>query len=99
MPNIILEQLQQTPVAQQRVELVERKGTGHPDSICDAVLEEISVALCREYLASFGRVLHHNIDKGLLPGEDGGRIVIPHGLGALYAYHAVKITMDEMLAD
>ncbi|MFK8794126.1 DUF2529 family protein [Planococcus plakortidis] len=40
-----------------------------------------------------------NIDKGLLPGEDGGRIVIPHGLGALYAYHAVKITMDEMLAD
>ena len=43
--------------------------------------------------------LSMNIDKGLLPGEDGGRIMIPHGLGALYVYHAVKLTIDEMLAD
>lgn len=40
-----------------------------------------------------------NIDKGLLPGEDGGRIMLPHGLGALYVYHAVKLTIDEMLAE
>ncbi|WP_404334682.1 DUF2529 family protein [Planococcus rifietoensis] len=43
--------------------------------------------------------LSMNIDKGLLPGEDGGRIMIPHGLGALYVYHAVKLTIDEMLGD
>ncbi|RAZ69496.1 DUF2529 family protein [Planococcus maitriensis] len=43
--------------------------------------------------------LSMKIDKGLLPGEDGGRIMIPHGLGALYVYHAVKLTIDEMLAD
>lgn len=83
MANIILEELRQAPVAEQRVELVERKGTGHPDSICDAVMEQISVALCGEYLAAFGRVLHHNIDKGLLvagqtePGLRGGRVLQP----------------------
>ena len=83
MSNIILEELKQTPVEQQRVELVERKGTGHPDSICDAIMEQVSVALCREYLARFGRVLHHNIDKGLLvagrtePCPGGGRVLEP----------------------
>lgn len=83
MSNIILEELKQTPVEQQRVELVERKGTGHPDSICDAIMEQVSVALCREYMATFGRILHHNIDKGLLvagrtePRPGGGRVLEP----------------------
>ena len=48
------------------VEVVERKGLGHPDSICDAIMEEISLALSREYMEQFGVILHHNIDKGLL---------------------------------
>lgn len=83
MPNITIEELKQTPVEQQRVELVERKGTGHPDSICDAIMEQVSVALCREYLNTFGRVLHHNIDKGLLvagrtaPRLGGGTVLEP----------------------
>jgi S-adenosylmethionine synthetase len=81
--NIIIEELKQSPVEQRRIELVERKGMGHPDSICDAVMEQISVALCREYVASFGRVLHHNIDKGLLvggrtePSLGGGTVLEP----------------------
>jgi S-adenosylmethionine synthetase len=65
MSNITIEELKQTPVGEQRVELVERKGVGHPDSICDAIMEQVSVVLCREYLTIFGRILHHNIDKGL----------------------------------
>ncbi len=83
MPRIILEELKQTPVEQQRVELVERKGTGHPDSICDAIMEHASVALCREYLDTFGHILHHNIDKGLLvagrtePRLGGGKVLEP----------------------
>lgn len=83
MPNITIEELQQTPVGEQRVELVERKGVGHPDSICDAIVEQISVALCQEYLATFGRILHHNIDKGLLvagitrPRLRGGEVLQP----------------------
>ena len=82
-PNITVEELKQTPVAQQGIELVERKGVGHPDSICDAIMEQVSVALCREYMATFGRILHHNIDKGLLvagvtePRLGGGRVLQP----------------------
>lgn len=66
MRNITVESLENVPVEDQKVELVERKGVGHPDSICDAIMEDISVALCKEYTATFGQIVHHNIDKGLL---------------------------------
>src|SRR3972149_6920136 len=74
------------PVHEQAVEIVERKGTGHPDYICDSVVERISIELSRQYMQTFGSVLHHNIDKALLvagPGEKGfgrGRGVKPMGL-------------------
>jgi S-adenosylmethionine synthetase len=83
MSNIIVQELKQTPTDQQRVELVERKGTGHPDSVCDAIMERVSLALCREYLAIFGRILHYNVDKGLLvagrtqPRLGGGSVLEP----------------------
>lgn len=64
--NITVESLDEVPVEEQRVELVERKGVGHHDSICDAIMEDISVALCGEYMSTFGHIVHHNIDKGLL---------------------------------
>lgn len=70
-------------VTDHRVEIVERKGTGHPDSICDAVMDAISVALSRVYLREFGTILHHNVDKGLLAagrvekGFGGGRLLSP----------------------
>jgi S-adenosylmethionine synthetase len=50
------------------VEIVERKGIGHPDTICDALAEQLSVALSRFYLERFGSILHHNVDKVLLRG-------------------------------
>jgi len=65
------------------VEIVERKGLGHPDSICDALSEEVSRSLCRYYLEQFGHILHHNVDKVLLVGGSskprfgGGEIVQP----------------------
>ena len=65
------------------VEVVERKGIGHPDTICDALAEEVSRALSRTYLERFGRVLHHNVDKALLCGGSaaprfgGGEITRP----------------------
>lgn len=66
MRNIIIEALKESPVSQHQVEMVERKGIGHPDSICDAIMESISLALSREYKRRFGHLLHYNIDKGLL---------------------------------
>jgi len=83
MRNITVESLSSTPVEQQAVELVERKGIGHPDSICDSIMEATSVALCKEYQKTFGRVVHHNIDKCLLvagrtsPKIGGGRFDEP----------------------
>lgn len=61
-----------------RVEVVERKGIGHPDTMCDSIMEAISVALSREYLEEFGTILHHNIDKGLLAA---GRVNTAFGDG------------------
>jgi S-adenosylmethionine synthetase len=65
------------------VEIVERKGLGHPDTICDALAEAVSVALSRHYLERFGVILHHNVDKVLLSGGSstaafgGGEVTQP----------------------
>jgi len=82
-PPVQVEALAAKPVARRRVEVVERKGVGHPDTICDAVAEAVSHALCRRYLEVAGRVLHHNVDKALLiagrsePRPGGGRVLEP----------------------
>jgi S-adenosylmethionine synthetase len=74
MRNIIVEDWKQTPLERQRIEIVERKGLGHPDYICDAVADQISVSLSKEYLKRAGTILHHNIDKSLLvAGETENR--------------------------
>ena len=65
MVNISVEKLK-NPIEQQKIELVERKGVGHPDYICDVCCEAVSQALSKEYARKFGTVLHHNVDKGLL---------------------------------
>lgn len=83
MTQITIEQLRQAPAARRRAEHVERKGLGHPDTICDCVMEAASIALSRAYLEACGRVLHHNLDKGLLvagqsaPRPGGGRVLKP----------------------
>ncbi|HET6515165.1 MAG TPA: methionine adenosyltransferase [Thermodesulfovibrionales bacterium] len=80
---IAVETYRGTPVTAHRVEIVERKGTGHPDFMCDSIMEAISVALSREYEKTFGTILHHNIDKGLLAAGrtsktfGGGRVIRP----------------------
>lgn len=45
------------------IEIVERKGVGHPDSLADALANEVSVAFSKHCLDHFGFVLHHNVDK------------------------------------
>jgi S-adenosylmethionine synthetase len=79
MRNIIVESYRR-PSADQRVEVVERKGIGHPDTICDSICNEISVELCEEYLKRFGAILHHNIDKSLLVA---GRAKVAFGGGKI----------------
>jgi len=64
--NITVEEFKQVPLEKQNLEIVERKGLGHPDSICDAILDRVSVELSKEYLEKFGAIMHHNADKSLL---------------------------------
>jgi S-adenosylmethionine synthetase len=80
---IVIEPYKGRPVTDQRVEVVERKGLGHPDYLCDSMMEAVSIALSREYLKAFGTILHHNIDKGLLAAGrveklfGGGKVLEP----------------------
>ncbi len=66
MSRLVIEALHEAPVASRRVELVERKGIGHPDTICDSLVESIAVALARMYRERAGTILHYNVDKALL---------------------------------
>ncbi len=80
MRNIMVNGLKQTPIEEQKFEIVERKGIGHPDSICDCIMNDISIELSKEYIKKVGVIMHHNADKSLLvAGETetrfGGGIV------------------------
>jgi S-adenosylmethionine synthetase len=81
--NIRIDEYDQRSVEEQYVEIVERKGIGHPDSICDGVAESVSRALAQEYLDRVGRVLHYNTDETQLvaghsaPAFGGGEMLEP----------------------
>jgi len=84
MRNIIVKELIQKPIEQQEIEIVERKGIGHPDSISDGIAESVSRALCKAYMEKFdGRIMHHNTDEvQITAGESdphfgGGEIIKP----------------------
>ncbi|MDJ0924736.1 MAG: methionine adenosyltransferase [Acidimicrobiia bacterium] len=68
------------------VEFVERKGVGHPDTICDHLAEELARELATEYLAHTGAVQHFNVDKAILAagsveiGFGGGKHIRPSRL-------------------
>lgn len=53
MQNFVLTRL--APSAS-TVEVVERKGVGHPDTICDTLAEQVSRDLCRAYRERFGAI-------------------------------------------
>lgn len=98
--NIIVEELVRTPVEMQKVELVERKGIGHPDSIADGIAEAISRALSREYIKRYGIILHHNTDQvevvggRAYPRFGGGEVIKP--IYILLSGRAVEFVDKEM---
>ncbi|TYL36486.1 S-adenosylmethionine synthetase [Natronococcus pandeyae] len=58
------------PIQSRPSEFVERRGIGHPDTICDGIAEAISRALSRRYREAVGHILHHNTDSVLLIAGD-----------------------------
>ena len=83
MRNIQVSELDRRAVEDQDVEIVERKGIGHPDSICDGIAEAVSRGLSRLYLDRVGKVLHYNTDETQLvagraaPAFGGGEVLSP----------------------
>lgn len=101
MPNIVVEELIHTPIEEQKVELVERKGIGHPDSLADGIAENMSRELCKEYLKRFGVVMHHNTDETQIiagksnPRFGGGEVIEP--IHIILVGRATKKVGDEVI--
>lgn len=99
-----------TPVVDEMpVEIVERKGKGHPDSLCDGAAEELSIALCELYRREVGAILHHNVDKAVLVGGRSeadfgrGRVLEPIQLDlvgrATLAWDSLRLDPNEAFRD
>ncbi|RUM42127.1 MAG: S-adenosylmethionine synthase [Desulfurobacterium sp.] len=107
--NIRVTPLDTQPVYEAEIEIVERKGVGHPDTICDALAEKLSAELCKFYYEKFGFVLHHNVDKNLLvggsaiPAFGGGEVKEPIEIflsgRAIKEYKGVKVPVDELAVE
>lgn len=70
--SIVIEKVGTLPIEQQRMEIVERKGIGHPDTICDSMMNQAAVELFNAYIKTFGEshFPHFNLDKAFLAAGD-----------------------------
>jgi S-adenosylmethionine synthetase len=106
MKSFELEVLRGPPIDSRPIEIVERKGLGHPDTICDLLSERLSVVLSQHYLDCFGFILHHNVDKALLtagrtrPAFGGGEVLEPIDLylsgRAATEFGGKRVPIEEM---
>ena len=83
MNNVFITDLGQVPLEEKPLEITERKGLGHPDTMTDSIMNQVSIDLSKEYMKRFGAIHHHNLDKGLWAagettvGFGGGEVTRP----------------------
>jgi len=109
MDFIVVSEMTFDKVSLQEAEIVERKGIGHPDTICDSLAEELSVELSKLYIKELGAIMHHNVDKALLVGGKahskfgGGEVVSPIEIflvgRALREIDGKEFPVDELAID
>ena len=81
--NITVTEVSALLADEQPVEIVERKGIGHPDTLCDGIAERIAMDYTHWCQEHGGVLLHHNFDKvQLVAGEvdvhfGGGEMLKP----------------------
>ncbi|MEM2528595.1 MAG: methionine adenosyltransferase [Ignisphaera sp.] len=81
--NIVVNEYHWQGIENINVEMVERKGVGHPDYIADGIAEAVSRELSKYYLRHYNVILHHNVDKVLVVGGQskpifgGGEVLHP----------------------
>ena len=106
MNNVFINELGQVPLQERPLEITERKGLGHPDTMCDNIMNQISVDLSTEYLKRFGNIYHHNMDKGLIAAGEtsvkfgGGKvnkpILIVYGDRATFKVGDEEVPVNEI---
>lgn len=69
-------------------ELVERKGVGHPDTICDAIAETASRYYSLYFYKKYGRIANHWFDKVMLIG---GESDIRYGISSIIKPYKILI--------
>jgi S-adenosylmethionine synthetase len=109
LPDVLSFEQLSTGIDDRAVEIVERKGHGHPDTICDAIAEAVSSALILHYVENFGFPLHYNVDKVLLSGGaaqakfGGGQVLSPIRIilagRATEYFGAKKIPIDDIACE
>lgn len=111
--NILLTRLDRLPLEKFPFEVVERKGLGHPDSMCDGFVDYAGTKLTKYYYETFGAPYHFNIDKAVLVGGvaepkfGGGKVIEPimlHIVGratreVLKDDKAHKVPVEEIITD
>lgn len=81
--KVFVESSKGTPTFKKQFEIVERKGMGHPDTICDLMMNKVSIELSKLYLKETGAIQHHNMDKTMLVAGKtenkfgGGKVIKP----------------------
>ncbi len=81
--SLFIQELNRIPIEKLPVEMVERKGLGHPDTLADGIAESVSTTLANYYLQNYGNILHYNTDKIQIVAGDvdvgfgGGKVLKP----------------------
>ncbi len=86
--NIVVVEATGQSVEDVPVEIVERKGIGHPDSLCDGIAERISVEYSLWCQENLGVLLHHNFDKVQLVA---GEVEVGYGSGRMFKPIRIQI--------
>jgi len=86
--NIIISEIKGRIIEELPVEIVERKGIGHPDTICDGIAEAVSRDYCNWCQDNLGTLLHHNFDKVQLVA---GETEVDFGYGKMHTPIRIQI--------
>jgi len=79
-----------------KIEVIERKGIGHPDTIADNLSEGLSKKLLKEY----GRVKHYNVDKTMVCAGEIEKEKFKTPVRIVFAGQYTKIkNIDSILED
>ncbi len=76
--NLIVFKTGKPKINDSEYEVVERKGIGHPDNLCDAVAEKISADYSKYCLKKYGFILRHMVDKIAILGGSS-KVSFGHG--------------------